>query len=68
MNTVFFVAVVFLMLRESLLARNQCLILLNSPFTVVNETEISQFEKNRLVSSANIIGSSIFKAFSKSLT
>ena len=56
MNTVFFVAVVFLMLRESLLARNQCLILLNSPFTVVNETEISQFEKNRLVSSANIIG------------
>ena len=56
------------MLRERLLVRNQCLILLNSPFTVVNETEISQFEKNRLVSSANIIGPSIFKALGKSLT
>ena len=54
--------------RESLLARNHWLILLNSLFTVANNTGMSQFEKNRFVFSANITGSRIFEAFGKSLT
>ena len=54
-------------LRESLLAKKHCLILLNSLFTVANSTGMSQFEKNRLVSSANTIGSRIFEAFGKKL-
>ena len=58
----------FVKLRESLLARNHWLILLNSLFTVANNTGMLQFEKNRLVSSANIIRSQIFDAFGKSLT
>ena len=55
----------FVTLRESLLARKNWLILLNSLFTVAKSTGMSQFEKNRLVSSANIIESRIFKAFRK---
>ena len=55
----------FVTLRKSLLARKNWLILLNSLFTVAKSTGMSQFEKNRLVSSANIIESRIFKAFEK---
>ena len=45
------------------------MISLNLIFTVANIiTRMSQFEKNRLLSSANIIGSRIFEAFGKSLT
>ena len=47
---------------------NHWLILLNSIFTVANSTGMSKFEKNGLVSSANIIGSRIYEAFGKSLT
>ena len=43
---------IFVTLRESLLARNHGLSLLNSLFTVTNNTGMLQFEKNRLVSSA----------------
>ena len=39
------------------------MILLNSLFTVANNTGVLQFENNRLVSSASIIGSRIFEAF-----
>ena len=59
---------VFVSLRESLLKRNQWLILLNSLFAVANNTGMLYFEKNRLVSYAGIIGSRIFEAFGKSLT
>ena len=52
---------VFMTLRENLVARNDWLILLNSLFTVANSTEMLQFEKSRLVSSANIIGSRTFE-------
>ena len=56
------------MSRESLLARNHWLILLNSLFTVTNSTGMLQFEKERLVPSANIIGARIFEWFGKLLT
>ena len=59
---------VFVTLRESLLARNHWLILRNSLFTVANNTGMLQFEKNRLASSANIIGLRILELFGKSLT
>ena len=55
-------------LKEKLSASNHWLILLNSLFTVANSTGMSQFEKNRLVSPANIIESRVFEAFGKSLT
>ena len=58
---------IFVTLRKSLLARNHWLILLNSLFTVAKSAGMFQFEKNRLVSSANNIGSRIFEAFDKSL-
>ena len=59
---------IFVTLRESLLARNHWLILLNSLFTVANNTGMLQFGKNRLVSFVKIIGSRILEAFCESLT
>ena len=50
-------------LKESLLARNHRLILLNSLFTVASNIGMLQSEKNRLVSAVNIIRSRIFEAF-----
>ena len=58
---------VFVTLRESLLARSCWLLLLDSLFTVARSTGMLQFEKNRLVSLTNIIGSRIFEMFGKSL-
>ena len=55
--------------KRDFIIRSHWLISLNLIFTVANIiTRMSQFEKNRLLSSANIIGSRIFEAFGKSLT
>ena len=59
---------VFMTLKESSLAKNHWLILPNSLFAAAKSTVMLHFEKNRLVSSANIIESIVFEAFGKSLT
>ena len=53
----------FLMFSESLFETNHWLMFSNSWFTIWNKYLISLCVKNKLVSSANIIGSNMFEAF-----
>ena len=56
------------MFNDNLLHENQSLSLISSVLTISNKVFMLELEQKRFVSSANIIGSSMFEALGRSLT